>query len=92
MTEQIKDMIEYCVERGDIVFELNGELWGICSGWEMTANSNQKKRTFWYFCDPKHRIVKEWGEFDTVDDIFNAKVFGGKSLIDLFATVDFSMN
>lgn len=90
MTEQIKEMIEYCDECGNIEFELDGLLWGICCGYEMKGR--KLMRSFWYFCNPDNEFVDEWGEYDTVFDIFNAKVFDGKSLIDLFDVADFSMN
>lgn len=90
MTEKIEEMIEYCADRGDIEFELNGERWGICSGSEKVPYKGIRR--FWYFCDPNDRIVEEWGDFDSVNDIFNARVFNGKSLTELFEFADFSMN
>lgn len=84
MTDKIKDMIDYCSERGDLDFELNGKLWGICS-------SADGKASFWYFCC-EGQCIDSLGEFWSVPEIFNAKVFDGKSLIDLFDVADFSMN
>ena len=84
MTDKIKDMIDYCSERGDLDFELNGKSWGICS-------SACGKASFWYFCcEGQH--IDNLGEFGSVLEIFNAKVFDGKSLVDLFDVADFSMN
>ena len=85
MTEAIKDMIEYCAARGDLEFDLDGVRWGICSSAEGRAST-------WYFCGQDNKPIDEWGEFSSVLEIFNAKVFNGKSLIDLFDTADFSMN
>ena len=85
MTDEIKYMIDYCTERGDLDFELAGVRWGICS----SANG---KNSTWYFCGQDNQPVDEWGEFLSVFEIFNAKVFNGKSLIDLFDVADFSMN
>ena len=87
MTE-IENMIEYCTERGDLEFELNGVSWGICS----TVWGNKPRPTYWYFCDQNGFMIEEWGEFPSVRDIFNAKVFDGKSIIDLWEHLDFSMN
>lgn len=85
MTEAIKDMIEYCVDRGDLEFELNGVMWGICS-------SAAGRASTWYFCGQDNQPIDAWGEFSSVVEIFNAKVFNGKSLIELFDVADFSMN
>lgn len=89
---EIKEMIQYCKERGDIVFELHGVLYGVCS----TVWFHKKQPTRWYFCKciskNKWESIDSWGMFDSVEDIFNAKIFNEKSLVDLFDVVDFSMN
>ena len=47
----------------------------------------------WYFCN---RIdgdsVDSMGIYKSLRELTNAKVFDGKSLIDLFDVADFSMN
>ena len=86
--KSIEEMIEYGIERGDVEFYIKEfpDIGGLCSG-------GCGENMIWYFCNRKDGdSIDSMGIYKSLRDLANAKVFDGKSLVDLFDVADFSMN